>query len=212
MNHMDIAPQFSSFVRSISSTIGTIPGIVAPLVAGLLVSIPASTKTPTTTTELPIERADTSPSYEEKVSEHVNQWKDVFIITAHVYFLGCIFYWFYSSGEVQPWAKSPEDANGINSTYDIESNSAAATEEVEKPARRRNKNSNAKRRANQDSSNQPSVHKNSNKNKHKGTTRSKDNRKSKNKNNKDSEALKIGARLLKMYDRFANYLTRIFKF
>lgn len=203
MNHLDIAPQYSSFVRSISNTIGTIPGIVAPLVAGLVVAIPASTKISKITIEIPVELTEISPSYEDKVLQHVNQWKNVFIITAHVYFLGCIFYWFYSSGEIQPWAKSPEYTSGITSTNDIESNSAEATE-IEKPTRRRNKNSNAKNKTNCDSSIHPSVHKSSSKHKHKSPARSKDNRKDKNKNFEDSEALKIGARLLKMYDRFAN--------
>jgi len=201
MNHLDIAPQFSSFVRAISSTIGTIPGIVAPLVAGLIVTIPTAS---------PIESEGDTPNNKETEIEFVNHWKYVFIITAHIYFFGCIFYWFYSSGEVQPWAKLPADAQGVNDTADIESNSATITEDVERPTRKKNKNSNAKRRANRDSSNQPTVHENTSKNRHKSPA--KDKNKGKSKNSKTSESLTIGARFLKMYDQFANYLSRIFKF
>lgn len=32
------------------------------------------------------------------------QWKIVFIISASVYLVGCIIYWFFASGELQPWA------------------------------------------------------------------------------------------------------------
>ncbi|KAL7051876.1 hypothetical protein ACKWTF_004671 [Chironomus riparius] len=213
MNHLDIAPQFSSFVRGISSTIGTIPGIVAPLVAGLIVNIPAAKdQHPTTTKEILIEPENDDPKYEDAVIQHVNQWKNVFIVTAHVYFLGCIFYWFYSSGEVQPWAILPEDATGISNAIDIESNKAEKEENIERPARRRNKNGQSKKGAKQDSLKQPNVHKSSTKNSHKSPDRSKDNRKNKIKNDTSSEALKIGARLLKMYDRFANYLSRMFRY
>ena len=213
MNHLDIAPQFSSFVRGISSTIGTIPGIVAPLVAGLIVNIPAViNQNPTTTMEIPIEPENDDPKYEDAVLEHVNQWKNVFIVTAHVYFLGCIFYWVYSSGEVQPWAKLPEDAIRVSSMIDIESNQTETKENIERPTRKRNKNGQTKIISNRESSNQPHVHKSSTKNKQKSPARSKDNRKNKSKNNTDSEGLKVGARLLKMYDRFANYLSRIFRF
>lgn len=196
MNHLDIAPQFSSFVRAISSTIGTIPGIVAPLVAGLIVTIPTVSLT---------KPDDDTPNNKETEIEYVNHWKYVFIITAHIYFLGCIFYWFYSSGEVQPWAELPADVQGVNNTADIECNSASIIEDVERPTRK-NKNSNAKRRANRDSSNQPNVHEKTSKNKHKNPT------KDKNKGKSKSESLTIGARFVKMYDQFANYLSRIFKF
>ncbi|XP_070504468.1 sialin-like [Chironomus tepperi] len=212
MNHMDIAPQFSSFVRSISSTIGTIPGIVAPLVAGLLVTIPqAANEPPTTITSTDSE--ERTESNEDAVTEHINQWKDVFIITAHVYFLGCIFYWFYSSGEVQPWAKLPEDSNAaLSSSYDIESNPAEVTENAERPTRRKKRNVDKERRTKRDSSNNPSVHKNSSKNRHKSAARPKDNKNNKSKKKPDKEASTIGSRLVRIYDGFANYLSRIFKF
>ena len=28
----------------------------------------------------------------------------MFYISAGIYCIGCVFYWFYASGEVQPWA------------------------------------------------------------------------------------------------------------
>lgn len=32
------------------------------------------------------------------------QWKIVFIISASIYLVGCVVYWFFASGELQPWA------------------------------------------------------------------------------------------------------------
>uniref|UniRef100_A0A336MWC7 CSON008417 protein n=1 Tax=Culicoides sonorensis TaxID=179676 RepID=A0A336MWC7_CULSO len=33
------------------------------------------------------------------------QWNFVFIIAAAIYLIGCVIYWFFASGELQPWAK-----------------------------------------------------------------------------------------------------------
>lgn len=32
------------------------------------------------------------------------QWKIVFIISASIYLVGCVVYWFFASGQLQPWA------------------------------------------------------------------------------------------------------------
>lgn len=39
----------------------------------------------------------------------IEEWRIVFVISAAVYLFGCLVYWFWASGEVQPWAKT--DAN-----------------------------------------------------------------------------------------------------
>lgn len=31
-------------------------------------------------------------------------WQTVFYIAAGIYLVGCVIYWFFASGEVQPWA------------------------------------------------------------------------------------------------------------
>lgn len=38
-----------------------------------------------------------------------SEWKIIFYITAAVYLFGSIFYWFFASGELQPWAVRKEE-------------------------------------------------------------------------------------------------------
>ncbi|KAG5678082.1 hypothetical protein PVAND_007784 [Polypedilum vanderplanki] len=75
VNHLDIAPQYASILMGIGNTFATIPGIVSPILTGFIVK-----------------------------DKSVDSWKIVFYISAGIYLFGCLFYWFYASGEVQPWA------------------------------------------------------------------------------------------------------------
>lgn len=43
-----------------------------------------------------------------------DEWRIVFYITSAIYCVGCIIYWFWASGEVQPWAQIPTDAPKFN--------------------------------------------------------------------------------------------------
>lgn len=79
VNHLDIAPQHASVLMGIGNTFATIPGIVSPMLTGYLVT--------------------------EQTSE---EWKTVFFISAGIYLAGCIIYWIWASGELQEWAKTPE--------------------------------------------------------------------------------------------------------
>lgn len=81
VNHLDIAPQHASVLMGISNTFGTIPGIVSPLLTGYLV-----------------------------VEQTTEEWKIVFFISAGIYLLGCLIYWFWASGEIQEWAKFSNQA------------------------------------------------------------------------------------------------------
>jgi ACS family sodium-dependent inorganic phosphate cotransporter len=38
--------------------------------------------------------------------QSAESWKIVFYISAGIYLVGCVIYWFYASGEVQPWARN----------------------------------------------------------------------------------------------------------
>lgn len=40
----------------------------------------------------------------------VEEWRYVFIIASGIYLVGCLIYWFWASGEVQPWAKHQESS------------------------------------------------------------------------------------------------------
>lgn len=86
VNHLDIAPQYAAVLMGITNTFGTIPGIVSPLLTGLIVK-----------------------SNDE--DEIKNQWRIVFFISASIYLIGCVFYWFFASGEVQKWAKVSDAQN-----------------------------------------------------------------------------------------------------
>ena len=37
INHLDIAPQYAAILMGISNTIGTIPGIISPVITGFIV-------------------------------------------------------------------------------------------------------------------------------------------------------------------------------
>lgn len=60
----------------------TVPGIVSPMLTGYIVDNGA----------------------DPRVS-----WQTVFYIAAGIYLFGCVIYWFFASGEVQPWALVAEE-------------------------------------------------------------------------------------------------------
>ena len=76
MNHLDIAPTHASVLMGISNTFATIPGIISPMLTGFIVQ-----------------------------TKSEDEWRLVFYIAAGIYLVGCVIYWFWASGEVQPWAK-----------------------------------------------------------------------------------------------------------
>uniref|UniRef100_A0A672UNR1 Solute carrier family 17 member 8 n=1 Tax=Strigops habroptila TaxID=2489341 RepID=A0A672UNR1_STRHB len=81
VNHLDIAPRYASILMGISNGVGTLSGMVCPLIVG------AMTK--------------------HKTRE---EWQNVFLIAALVHYSGVIFYAIFASGEKQEWA-DPEKLN-----------------------------------------------------------------------------------------------------
>ncbi|KAG8518475.1 Vesicular glutamate transporter 2 [Galemys pyrenaicus] len=81
VNHLDIAPRYASILMGISNGVGTLSGMVCPIIVG------AMTK---------------NKSREE--------WQYVFLIAALVHYGGVIFYAIFASGEKQPWA-DPEETS-----------------------------------------------------------------------------------------------------
>ncbi|CAL8325586.1 unnamed protein product [Gadus morhua 'NCC'] len=79
VNHLDIAPRYASILMGISNGVGTLSGMVCPLIVG------AMTKNKTR-----------------------EEWQYVFLIAAMVHYGGVIFYGIFASGEKQPWA-DPEE-------------------------------------------------------------------------------------------------------
>ncbi|XP_047219487.1 vesicular glutamate transporter 2.1 isoform X2 [Girardinichthys multiradiatus] len=75
VNHLDIAPRYASILMGISNGVGTLSGMVCPLIVG------AMTKNKTR-----------------------EEWQYVFLIASMVHYGGVVFYGIFASGEKQPWA------------------------------------------------------------------------------------------------------------
>ncbi|KAM7414337.1 hypothetical protein PAMA_019247 [Pampus argenteus] len=87
VNHLDIAPRYASILMGISNGVGTLSGMVCPLIVGAL------TKHKTRL-----------------------EWQNVFVIASMVHYTGVIFYAIFASGEQQDWANpegTSEDKCGI---------------------------------------------------------------------------------------------------
>ncbi|XP_036373950.1 vesicular glutamate transporter 3 [Megalops cyprinoides] len=81
VNHLDIAPRYASILMGISNGVGTLSGMVCPLIVGAL------TKHKTRL-----------------------EWQNVFVIAAMVHYTGVVFYAIFASGEKQDWA-DPESTS-----------------------------------------------------------------------------------------------------
>ncbi|XP_053356584.1 vesicular glutamate transporter 3 isoform X2 [Clarias gariepinus] len=81
VNHLDIAPRYASILMGISNGVGTLSGMVCPLIVGAL------TKHKTR-----------------------REWQNVFVIASTVHYCGVIFYAIFASGEKQDWA-DPENTS-----------------------------------------------------------------------------------------------------
>ncbi|MBN3300539.1 VGLU1 protein, partial [Amia calva] len=100
VNHLDIAPRYASILMGISNGVGTLSGMVCPLIVG------AMTK--------------------HKTRE---EWQYVFLIASLVHYGGVIFYGIFASGEKQPWAE-PEDTSVEKCGLISEDELANETEEL----------------------------------------------------------------------------------
>ncbi|EDV24988.1 expressed hypothetical protein [Trichoplax adhaerens] len=79
VNHLDLSPKYASLLLGMTNFCASIPGIVSPILVGYL-----------TTEEKP------------------EQWTMVFYISSALYILGGAVYFFFASGEKQPWADGYE--------------------------------------------------------------------------------------------------------
>nr|XP_020461913.1 vesicular glutamate transporter 1-like isoform X2 [Monopterus albus] len=100
VNHLDIAPRYASILMGISNGVGTLSGMVCPLIVG------AMTK--------------------HKTRE---EWQGVFLIASLVHYGGVIFYGIFASGEKQSWAE-PEQLSDEKCGILDEDELANETEEL----------------------------------------------------------------------------------
>lgn len=80
VNHLDLAPRYASILMGMSNGVGTIAGIVCPVVVKEL------TKDGT-----------------------AKEWENVFLISSIIHMAGVVFYAIFASGDLQPWAEPPTE-------------------------------------------------------------------------------------------------------
>lgn len=85
INHLDLAPRYASVLVGISTTVGTVAGILIPIITGYL------------TTDL-----------------IMPAWHDVFFLTAAIIIIAVIFYSLFGSGETQAWAEPQANVIIVN--------------------------------------------------------------------------------------------------
>jgi len=83
VNHLDLSPNYASVIYGITSTFGTIPSFVAPLMVATLT----------------------------KGQQTLAQWRIAFLISAGIMLFESVFYLFFGSGEEQPWNQGGESWN-----------------------------------------------------------------------------------------------------
>ncbi|XP_044540713.1 vesicular glutamate transporter 1 [Gracilinanus agilis] len=103
VNHLDIAPRYASILMGISNGVGTLSGMVCPIIVG------AMTK--------------------HKTRE---EWQSVFLIASLVHYGGVLFYGIFASGEKQPWAE-PEELSEEKSGLVQHDQLAASSDESDGP-------------------------------------------------------------------------------
>ncbi|GCB71439.1 hypothetical protein scyTo_0008837 [Scyliorhinus torazame] len=81
VNHLDIAPRYASILMGISNGVGTLSGMICPLIVGAMT-----------------------------INKTREEWQNVFVIASVVHYSGVIFYGIFASGEKQDWA-DPEDTS-----------------------------------------------------------------------------------------------------
>ncbi|XP_055341842.1 sialin-like isoform X2 [Paramacrobiotus metropolitanus] len=85
VNFNDISPSHAGFIYAIGNSVGTITGFVGPAVTGTLTSGPHGHSS--------------------------SNWQKVFFIAAGFYFLGCLVYVLFGSGEQQNWDNKEKGFN-----------------------------------------------------------------------------------------------------
>lgn len=111
VNHLDIAPQHASVLMGISNTFATVPGIVSPTLTGYIVQ----NKVSRIKTVKCLPKIDFHAPF-FLVLQSVEEWRIVFMISSGIYLVGCLIYWFWVSGELQPWAQQPKELPATEKT------------------------------------------------------------------------------------------------
>ncbi|KAJ6646669.1 Vesicular glutamate transporter 1, partial [Pseudolycoriella hygida] len=77
VNALDIAPECATIILGFSNTVACLTGIVSPILTGWLVQ-----------------------------NQTIDDWRVVFYLAGSIYVAGGVIYWFWCSGELQPWSQT----------------------------------------------------------------------------------------------------------
>lgn len=88
VNHLDIAPRYASILMGISNGFGTLAGMLCPVV---------------------VQEVTSDKKNYKKLS---HEWHEVFQMAGFIHIAGVVFYYFFASGDLQPWAE-PHKGDGI---------------------------------------------------------------------------------------------------
>ncbi|EDS29565.1 sialin [Culex quinquefasciatus] len=89
VNALDLSPKSAGVIMGIVNSVSTLAGIIAPVVTGLLTS-----------------------------NKTADEWRLVFFITAGVNMVGFVVYWFWASGELQPWSIEVQERKRVENGAD----------------------------------------------------------------------------------------------
>lgn len=110
VNHLDIAPRYASILMGISNGVGTLAGMLCPVVVQKI------TKDKKDFDELTFE------------------WHEVFQMAGCIHLCGVIFYYFFASGELQPWAEPPQDSpSDLDIEVDLSGQPTSETKMIGQP-------------------------------------------------------------------------------
>ena len=81
VNHLDIAPRYASILMGITNSVGTLSGMICPILTEQIIK-----------------------NHNSKLTLEY-EWSQVFLVASIIHFLGVIFYAIFASGELEPWAE-----------------------------------------------------------------------------------------------------------
>ena len=96
MNYADLSPNYSGFLMSISNTVGSIPGFVAPLVTGIITEDNASSSQ--TLIKLP-----SIINHNSQLQSTIAAWRSIFLIAAGIYIFSSIIFMVFGTDKVQQY-------------------------------------------------------------------------------------------------------------
>lgn len=106
VNHLDIAPRYASILMGISNGVGTLAGMLCPVVVQKI------TKD------------------KENFDALTFEWHEVFQMAGFIHIAGVIFYYFFASGDLQPWAEPPKELSEFETKNALDGDPSSETKMI----------------------------------------------------------------------------------